>query len=163
MYLWGGDMGFCLLRMHNSTCILSRDWNDEAQAELFIDRDGEMFKHVLRFLRASPQGKVDLVQSLSHGDKRALAEEASFFQLGDLSRLLEEPAQPKGIREDAQLFREVTYCPWVEQLGYPAQGTNPGREANAEFAAALSSPNWEVLACAKQKHDGWWRCLLKKK
>ena len=54
-----------------------------------------MIKHILRFLRASPQGKVDLVQSLSHADQRALAEEASFFQLGNLSRLLEEPAQHK--------------------------------------------------------------------
>ena len=72
-----------LLSQENSyfTCILSRDWNDEAQGELFIDRDSEMFKHVLRFLRASPQGKVDLVQSLSHADKRALAEEASFSSL----------------------------------------------------------------------------------
>ena len=119
-----------------------------------------MFKHVLRFLRASPQGKVDLVQSLSHEDKRALAEEASFFQLGDLSRLLEEPAQPKDIREDAQLFREVTYYPCVEQLGGHA---NSGREANAEFAAALSSQNWEVLAYATQKDNSCWRCLLKKK
>ena len=120
-----------------------------------------MFKHVLRFLRASPQGKVDLVQSLSHEDKRALAEEASFFQLGNLSRLLEEPAQPKDIREDAQLFRKVTFCPWVEQLGYSAHDL--AREANAEFAAALSSQNWEVLAYATRKDDGWWRCLLKKK
>lgn len=90
------------------------------------------------------------MQSLSHEDKRALAEEASFFQLGDLSRLLEEPAQPKNIREDAQLFREVTYYPCVGQLGGNA---NSGREANAEFAAALSSQNWEVLAYATQKDN----------
>lgn len=74
---------------------------------------------------------------------------------------VEEPAQPKDIHEDAQLFREVTFCPWVEQLGYSAHD-NPGREANAEFAAALSSQNWEVLAYATQKDNGWWCCLLKK-
>lgn len=37
-------------------------WEDTAQAELFIKRGGEMFKHVLRFLRASPEGKIQLVQ-----------------------------------------------------------------------------------------------------
>ena len=148
-----------LLSQENSyfTCILSRDWNDEAQAELFIDRDGEMFKHVLRFFRASPQGKVDLVQSLSHADKRALADEASFFQLGNLSRLLEEPAQPKEVRKDAQPFREVSWCPLVESLN-----TDYNRKANAEFVAAVFSQNWEVLACDRNK-TGWWMCLLKKR
>lgn len=84
-----------LLSQENSyfTCILSEDWNDKSHAELFIDRDGEMFKHVLRFLRASPQGKVNLVRSLSTADRIALAEEASFFQLDNLSHLLDNCKQ----------------------------------------------------------------------
>lgn len=84
-----------LLSHENSyfTRILSGDWNDKAQAELFVDRYGEMFKHVLRFLRASPQGKLNLVQSLSIADRVVLAEEANFFQLGNLSHLLESSNQ----------------------------------------------------------------------
>ena len=98
-----------LLSQENSyfTCILSGDWDDKAQPELFLDRDGELFKHVLRFLRASPQGKVDLVQSLSRTDRRALAEEANFFQLDSLSQLLGEPQVPE---QHAQL--ELHYARW---------------------------------------------------
>ena len=58
------------------TCLLSRDWNDAAQAEVFIDRDGEMFKYTLRFLRATQEGKASLADNLSGPDKVALLDEA---------------------------------------------------------------------------------------
>ena len=62
--------------------------DDAVQAEVFIDRDGELFKHILRFLRASPEGKPQLMQTLSVADKVALLEEAKFFQLENMEELL---------------------------------------------------------------------------
>lgn len=76
------------------TSLLSGDWAETGQNELFIDRDGELFKHILRYLRASPEGQSQLVQTLPKSEQVLLAEEARFFQLHHLNTLLEteEPA-----------------------------------------------------------------------
>ena len=80
-----------LLSQDNSyfTSLLSGDWAETAQSELFIGRDGELFKHILRYLRASPVGQTQLVQTLSKSEQTLLAEEARFFQLHHLNTLLE--------------------------------------------------------------------------
>ena len=57
--------------------LLSEEWSDSAQSEVFLDRDGELFKHVLRFLRASSEGKVEVVRSLTSPNQTLLHEEAT--------------------------------------------------------------------------------------
>jgi len=69
-------------------CLLSDDWAEAGQKELFLDRDGKLFKHILRFLRASLDGQRQLVQTFSESERILVAEEAKFFQLNNLSNLL---------------------------------------------------------------------------
>ena len=56
---------------------------------------GELFKYVIRFLRASQQGKAALVDSLCNQDRVALLGEAEFFQLETLIRLLKKSLKRK--------------------------------------------------------------------
>ena len=53
-----------LLSEENSvfTGMLGGDWAETDEQELFIDRDGELFKHVPRFLRASQEGLASCAQ-----------------------------------------------------------------------------------------------------
>ncbi len=69
--------------------MLGGDWAETDEQELFIDRDGELFKHVLRFLRASQEGRLQVVRSLTRTERALLLEEAKFFQLDHLSMLLQ--------------------------------------------------------------------------
>lgn len=119
------------------TCLLSGGWDDTAQAELFIDRDGDLFKHILRFLRASPSGKVHLVQSLSRTDRIALIEEANFFQLESLRQLL---GQADSMVHPAPLELQSAY--WINDQGNPRIA-----ELNAKTVALLTQ-GWEVISFA---------------
>lgn len=80
-----------LLSEENSffTGMLGGDWAETDEQELFIDRDGELFKHVLRFLRASQEGRLQVVRSLTRTERALLHEEAKFYQLDHLSMLLQ--------------------------------------------------------------------------
>jgi len=69
--------------------MLGGDWAETDEQELFIDRDGELFKHVLRFLRASQEGRLQVVRSLTRTERALLHEEAKFYQLDHLSMLLQ--------------------------------------------------------------------------
>lgn len=58
-------------------CMLSGDWT-EAQhnkEEIFIDRDSDLFKHILRFMRASEEGQGQVVKALSNAERSLLLEE----------------------------------------------------------------------------------------
>ena len=77
------------------SCLLSGDWKDTMGSELFIDRDGELFKYILRFLRASPQGKASLVQNLSIQDRDALTEGCPFLPTGRFARFPQEDKTTK--------------------------------------------------------------------
>ena len=123
--------------------MLSEDWHDKGHSELFIDRDGEMFKHILRFLRASPPGKVELVRSLSRADRIALAEEANFFQLGNLRDLLGQPEVLK--------LRCAYWCDEDDPY-YDRHGTRNAR-TNAETVALLSQ-GFEILS-SNEVHGVW--------
>ena len=69
-----------LLSEENSffTGMLGGDWAETDEQELFIDRDGELFKQVLRFLRASQEGRLQVVRSLTRTERALLHEEAKF-------------------------------------------------------------------------------------
>ncbi len=71
------------------TGMLGGDWAETDEQELFIDRDGELFKHVLRFLRASQEGRLQVVRSLTRTERALLHEEAKYYQLDHLSMLLQ--------------------------------------------------------------------------
>lgn len=71
------------------TGMLGGDWAETDEQELFIDRNGELFKHVPRFLRASQEGRLQVVRSLTRTERALLLEEAKFFQLDHLSTLLQ--------------------------------------------------------------------------
>ena len=80
-----------LLSEENSffTGMLGSHWAETDEQELFIDRDGELFKHVLPFLRASQEGRLQVVRSLTRTERALLLEEAKFDQLDHLSMLLQ--------------------------------------------------------------------------
>ena len=94
------------------SCLLGGDWSDTAQAEVFIDRDGDLFKHILRFLRASPEGKARVPQVLSTFERLELAEEARFYQLHRLAQLLEGPATASNATHSFKIcfvYHSLTY------------------------------------------------------
>lgn len=57
----------------------------DAEGNLFIDRDGDLFKYVLRFLQT---GKLNLPERFSDTD--ALAVEASYYGLEQLKKEIEQ-------------------------------------------------------------------------
>jgi len=111
------------------TSMLGGDWAETDQQELFIDRDGELFKHVLRFLRASPEGRLQIVQSLTRAEKALLREEASVFQLERLSTLLQ--ADPERER-----FKVV----YVQLHNWSVADPNCFDELSG-----LLAENWQIL------------------
>ena len=77
-------------------CVLSEQWVEAKVDEIFIDRDGKLFRHILNFMRASDRGKQSLVDNLSTAEKALLREEAEYFQLLALVDLLGKPQQTAG-------------------------------------------------------------------
>lgn len=74
--------------------LLSGDWQDAAQqSELFVDRDGQVFKYVIRFQRASPEGKAALVDGLCQQDRVALLDEAKFFEARNFDTATQEQTE----------------------------------------------------------------------
>lgn len=67
--------------------LFSGDWQSTrtAEGDIFVDRDGELFKHVLQYLRAArDQQPFACGTSLSVDELAAIAAEARFYGLADL-------------------------------------------------------------------------------
>ena len=121
--------------------LLTGDWQDAAQqSEMFVDRDGELFKHVMRFLRASPEGKAALVDSLCHQDRVALLDEAKFFQLETLIRLLNNRLKGKRKPEPSPEPESPAYQFQTFFLSHPEQ---PGDIFDLQ---ELSAQGWELVS-----------------
>jgi hypothetical protein len=62
-----------------------------ADGRVFIDRDGERFRHILNYLR---DGDLD-VEHLDEGTRKQLKREAVYFCLHELeAKLADKPSQP---------------------------------------------------------------------
>ena len=70
--------------------ILNGQWAETREREIFIDRDGDTFQTVLRFLRASEMGKRAIVAHLTDQEKAFMREEAEFFQITSLAQLIDD-------------------------------------------------------------------------
>ena len=137
-------------------CLLSGDWEDAARPEVFVDRDGELFKYILRFLRASPEGKGQLVKSLSAADRVALLEEAQFFQLSNLVRVLRDCRA-----EQAQNGRpRLQYLPlgYIGSDGQLLPCSQTGGNDSLTLLAKRMSEGWEIVSC--NHSDGYLGALL---
>ena len=134
--------------------MLGGDWSDAAQAEVFIDRDGDLFRHILRFLRASPEGKARVQEGLSPFEKTALVEEAMFYQLHKLQRLLKGTASANSATHK---FKAVTIAP-----NYPSNYPSKSLDvtdisiADAKKLNALLTDGWRIAGCTWQDY----RCFV---
>ena len=70
------------------TSLLSNDWEGDAQQQIFIDRDGDLFKHILRCMRESREGQLEVIETWTEGQRSLLLREANFFGLHNLCQLL---------------------------------------------------------------------------
>ena len=130
-----------------------RDTATLTLAEIFIDRDGELFKHILRFLRASPEGKVRFAQSLSASDKSALLDEVNFFQLKALKTLLlADPALRATLRTGTYEIKQL-YLMWDS---YNKTWHNNSQDAEL---SKLLQDGWDIAASHCSHHE--WYILLK--
>ena len=70
------EISQCLLDSHPETILTksaSERWRDQSESEIFIERDGEIFRHVLSYLR---DGRVDLPITVP---KKAFMSELDYF------------------------------------------------------------------------------------
>lgn len=72
------------------TSLLSQEWAGQGgcQQDFFIDRDGDLFKHILRYLRGSQEGQLEVIKTWTETDQNLLLQEANFFGLDHLCRML---------------------------------------------------------------------------
>ena len=91
---------------------LSGRWHYEAQADgsYFVDADGTIFEHILRYLRHSVfPVYYDRVKGHDFGLYAALLEQARFFGVDNLAKWLENKNYFKAVRTEhyARLVRDV--------------------------------------------------------
>ncbi|KAL3148734.1 BTB/POZ domain-containing protein kctd6 [Trebouxia sp. C0009 RCD-2024] len=138
-------------------CLFGGDWSDTAQPEVFIDRDGELFRHILRFLRASPEGKARVSQGLSTFEKTALAEETMFYQLHRLVQLLTGTATASNATHSFKtcFFSCETAVDWRK----PSEVTDISAEDCTELNALLRG-GWRIAGCNWAKGSGGRSCCF---
>ena len=72
------------------TSLLSQEWagQGDSQQEFLVDRDGDLFKHILRYMRESHEGQLEVIKTWTETDRNLLLQEANFFGLDHLCRML---------------------------------------------------------------------------
>lgn len=95
-----------LLEQHPETMLsksASEQWQSESDAEIFIERDGEMFRHVLNYLR---DGKVNLPLTVT---KKGFLSELEYYGIAGVDLKLVDSSAPAGeaLIHANKLFNEM--------------------------------------------------------
>jgi hypothetical protein len=109
-----------------------------ADGRIFIDRDGELFKYVLQYLR---DGDLD-VEDLDQGLRKRLKREAAFYCLPVLEGKLTTGVMEKG--QPGSIYLRVTVASSVRT---PLQGGTAllDRETGRPFPSSSPSPDRKVF------------------
>jgi hypothetical protein len=148
-----------------------------ADGRIFIDRDGELFKYVLQYLR---DGDLD-VENLNQGPRKRLKREAAFYCLPGLEEKLADGsinrdlprsiylrvtvapsirAPGKGFIPEGKVFT-VQGSPWdiIPQLPLPTMTIPSKRPGNGYWSKMMDQDNWwwnefipALLSCFSSYH-----------
>ncbi|KAI8471531.1 MAG: hypothetical protein J3K34DRAFT_231311, partial [Monoraphidium minutum] len=120
--------------------LFSGRWSSQLteEGEVFIDRDGEVFKHVLHYLRARASSSEALYLPADEPTRQALIAEARYYMLPGLEALLEAPS-------GAGSFGSV----------YKQQTTALDEYIEAQPFAAIKQLVFDILLGQRQLKSAW--------
>jgi hypothetical protein len=127
-------------------CLFSGNWHaqEDAEGRVFIDRDGQQFRHILNFLRT---GTVHVPTDAA--DLTALANEADFFGLDDMKMRLESELQRRQQEKLAeQSHKDEQVQQYQKLLSSLVSKQSPSRLCQVPTVpteAATPATGWMVL------------------